>query len=191
MWGMDIVGKLPRAPGNRVYMLVMTDNFSKWIEAEAMTEVKEAQDDTKGGNGTYAIQPGIRAEAVIPSEDLVPIHRYGCQTAEQNQIEMTRSLDTVDELRESAYIRMASYKQSVARTYNKNVNVRTLAVGGLVLQRVFENTKNHKADKFAYKWEGPYQVESIVKNGAYRLMTMQGQILHRPWNIRHLKQYFV
>ncbi|XP_074265766.1 uncharacterized protein LOC141588210 [Silene latifolia] len=40
MWGMDIVGKLPRAPGNRVYMLVMTDYFSKWIEAEAMTEVK-------------------------------------------------------------------------------------------------------------------------------------------------------
>ncbi|XP_074298830.1 uncharacterized protein LOC141629781 [Silene latifolia] len=42
MWGMDIVGKLPRAPGNRVYMLVMTDYFSKWIEVEAMTEVKEA-----------------------------------------------------------------------------------------------------------------------------------------------------
>ncbi|XP_074298050.1 uncharacterized protein LOC141628857 [Silene latifolia] len=38
MWGIDIVGKLPRAPGNRVYMLVMTDYFSKWIEAEAMTE---------------------------------------------------------------------------------------------------------------------------------------------------------
>ncbi|XP_074313440.1 uncharacterized protein LOC141648611 [Silene latifolia] len=43
MWGMDIVGKLPRAPGNRVYMLAMTDYFSKWIEAEAMTEVKEQQ----------------------------------------------------------------------------------------------------------------------------------------------------
>ncbi|XP_074300718.1 uncharacterized protein LOC141632026 [Silene latifolia] len=41
MWGMDIVGKLPRAPGNRVYMLAMTNYFSKWIEAEAMTKVKE------------------------------------------------------------------------------------------------------------------------------------------------------
>ncbi|XP_074301101.1 uncharacterized protein LOC141632453 [Silene latifolia] len=37
------LGKLPRAPGNRVYMLVMTDYFSKWIEAEAMIEVKEQQ----------------------------------------------------------------------------------------------------------------------------------------------------
>ncbi|XP_074265134.1 uncharacterized protein LOC141587558 [Silene latifolia] len=91
------------------------------------------------------------AEAVIPSEVLVPTHRYGCQTAEQNKVEMARSLDTVDELRESAYIRMASYKQSVTRTYNKNVKIRTLEVGDLVLRRVFENTKNHKADKLAYK----------------------------------------
>ncbi|XP_074267228.1 uncharacterized protein LOC141590546 [Silene latifolia] len=32
-----------RAPGNIVYMLAMTDYFSKWIEAEAMMEVKEQQ----------------------------------------------------------------------------------------------------------------------------------------------------
>ncbi|XP_074315144.1 uncharacterized protein LOC141651325 [Silene latifolia] len=128
------------------------------------------------------------AEAVIPSEVLVPMHRYGYQTAEKNKIEMARSLDTVDELRESAYIRMTSYKQFVVRTYNKNVKIRTLEVGDLVLRRVFENTKNHKADKFAYKWEGPYQVESVIKNGAYRLMTMHGQILDKPWNIR---RYFV
>ncbi|XP_074291079.1 uncharacterized protein LOC141617841 [Silene latifolia] len=189
---MGIVGKLPRAPGNRVLMLVMTDYFSKWIEAEAMTEVKEAQ-------VISFIKHNIINRFGIPSEIICDngsqlisdnTEGYGCQTLEQNQIEMARSLDTVDELRESAYICMASYKQSIARTYNKNVNLRTFAVGDLVLRRVFENTKNRKACKFAYKWEGPYQVESIVKNGAYMLMTMQGQILHKPWNIRHLKQYF-
>ncbi|XP_074315701.1 uncharacterized protein LOC141651909 [Silene latifolia] len=220
------MGKLPRAPGNRVYMLVMTDYFSKWIEAEAMTEVREQQvisfikrniisrfgipseiicdngsqfisDNTEGfcarwnitlrksaprypqtngqaessnkiivenlrkrleelggkwadelplvlwsdrttpkmatGQTPFSLVYG--AEAVIPSEVLVPTHRYGCQTAEQNKVEMARSLDTVDELRESAYIRMASYKQSVARTYNKNVKIRTLEVGDLVLRR--------------------------------------------------------
>ncbi|XP_074293028.1 uncharacterized protein LOC141619919 [Silene latifolia] len=115
------------------------------------------------GQTPFSLEYG--AEVVIPSEVMVPTHRYGCQTAEQNKVEMARSLDTVDELRESAYIRMASYKQSVARTYNKNVKIKTLEVGDLVLRRVFENTKNHKAGKFAYKWEGPYQVESIVKNG--------------------------
>ena len=34
-WGMDIVGKLPTAPSQRVYMLAVTDYFTKWVEAEA------------------------------------------------------------------------------------------------------------------------------------------------------------
>ncbi|XP_074301214.1 uncharacterized protein LOC141632573 [Silene latifolia] len=38
-WGMDIMGPLPRASGNRTYMLAMTDYFSKWIEAEAFPQI--------------------------------------------------------------------------------------------------------------------------------------------------------
>jgi hypothetical protein len=280
IWGMDIVGPLPRAPGNRTYMLAMTDYFSKWIEAEAFPEVKEShvisfikrnilcrfgipseiicdngsqfvsnnaegfcarwnislkksaprnpQSNGQAESSNKIIMDNLRkkleelggkwadelplvlwsdrttpktatgqtpfslvfgAEAVIPSEVLVPTHRYGCMTKDQNQEAMISSLDTIDELRSSASIRLASYKQSVARTYNKNVRVRRLEVGDLVLRKVFQNTKNHKAGKFAYKWEGPYQVESVVGHGAYRLMTMQGQLIHKPWNILHLKKY--
>ena len=39
-WGMDIVGKLPKAPGGKVFMLAMTDYFSKWVEAEAFVQVR-------------------------------------------------------------------------------------------------------------------------------------------------------
>ena len=42
-WGMDIVGKLPVAPGGKVFMLAMTDYFSKWIEAEAFVQVREKE----------------------------------------------------------------------------------------------------------------------------------------------------
>ncbi|KAJ0927102.1 putative nucleotidyltransferase, Ribonuclease H [Helianthus annuus] len=42
-WGMDIVGKLPKAPGGKVFMLAMTDYFSKWIEAEAFAQVREKE----------------------------------------------------------------------------------------------------------------------------------------------------
>ncbi|XP_074299306.1 uncharacterized protein LOC141630372 [Silene latifolia] len=45
-WGMDIVGPLPRAPGDKVYMLAMTDYFSKWIEAESSSRVTETQKST-------------------------------------------------------------------------------------------------------------------------------------------------
>ncbi|XP_074277860.1 uncharacterized protein LOC141601469 [Silene latifolia] len=40
-WGIDIVGLLPHASGNRMYMLAMTDYFSKWIEAEAFPQILE------------------------------------------------------------------------------------------------------------------------------------------------------
>ena len=38
-WGMDIVGKLPTTPGQRVYMLAVTDYFTKWVQAEAYHHV--------------------------------------------------------------------------------------------------------------------------------------------------------
>ena len=34
-WGMNIVGKLPTAPDQRMYMLPVTDYFTKWVEVEA------------------------------------------------------------------------------------------------------------------------------------------------------------
>ncbi|XP_074283389.1 uncharacterized protein LOC141607940 [Silene latifolia] len=40
-WEMDIVRPLPRASGNRTYMLAMTDYFSKWIEAEVFPQILE------------------------------------------------------------------------------------------------------------------------------------------------------
>ena len=42
-WGMDIVGKLPAAPGNVVFLLVVTDYFTKWIEAAAVAQIREVE----------------------------------------------------------------------------------------------------------------------------------------------------
>ena len=42
-WGMDIVGKLPTAPGQRVFMLAVTDYFTKWVEAEAFKQVRDRE----------------------------------------------------------------------------------------------------------------------------------------------------
>ena len=40
---MDIVGKLPKAPGGKVVMLVMTYYFSKWIEDKAFVQVQDKE----------------------------------------------------------------------------------------------------------------------------------------------------
>ena len=40
-WGIDIVGLLPRAPGNMRFALVAVEYlyFSKWVEAEALASI--------------------------------------------------------------------------------------------------------------------------------------------------------
>ena len=41
-WGLDIVGELPRSPGGKRYVLLATDYFTKWVEAEAYATVNKA-----------------------------------------------------------------------------------------------------------------------------------------------------
>ncbi|XP_075088619.1 uncharacterized protein LOC142170627 [Nicotiana tabacum] len=39
-WGMDIVGLLPQAKGKVKFLLVLTDYFTKWVEAGAFKQIK-------------------------------------------------------------------------------------------------------------------------------------------------------
>ncbi|CAL2245891.1 unnamed protein product [Prunus armeniaca] len=41
-WAIDLVGPMPTAPANKEMMIVATDYFTKWIEAEALSSTKEA-----------------------------------------------------------------------------------------------------------------------------------------------------
>uniref|UniRef100_A0A2N9IJS0 Uncharacterized protein n=1 Tax=Fagus sylvatica TaxID=28930 RepID=A0A2N9IJS0_FAGSY len=40
-WGIDIVGPLPRAPGNKKFLIVATDYFTKWVEAEPLAHIRD------------------------------------------------------------------------------------------------------------------------------------------------------
>ena len=40
-WSMDIVGPLANAPGGLKFLLITTDYFSKWVEAEAFVSVRD------------------------------------------------------------------------------------------------------------------------------------------------------
>ena len=42
-WGMDIVEKLSVALGQRIYMLALTNYYSKWIEAEAFARIRDRE----------------------------------------------------------------------------------------------------------------------------------------------------
>ena len=281
-WGMDIVGKLPKAPGGKVFMLVMTDYFSKWIEAEAFAQVRDKEvvsfikrniltrfgipaeiicdngsqfisrrttnfcaswgikmitstpvhpqangqaessnkiivnnlkkrlgakkgkwaeelpfvlwadrTTSKNATGQTPFSLVFGAEAMIPTEMVIPTARMTMRDHEQNSEALFQNLDTVDELRDLAKVRMASHQQMIAKSYNKNIRIRRFQVGDLVLRKTFQNTINPTDGKLAPKWEGPYLIDSEAGKGAYWLANMDGEILPRSWNAIHLKAYFM
>nr|XP_033512399.1 uncharacterized protein LOC117277089 [Nicotiana tomentosiformis] len=46
-WGMDIVGPFPQAKEEIRFLLVLTDYFSKWVEAEALIPVEIGEPSTR------------------------------------------------------------------------------------------------------------------------------------------------
>lgn len=84
---------------------------------------------------------------------------------------------------------MMSYQQRVGNSYNKHVHVRTFRVGDLVIRKVFQNTMDVTAGKFADTWERPYLIDAVVGRGAYQLSTLDGTQVPRSWNSLHLKYY--
>nr|CAN67795.1 hypothetical protein VITISV_009541 [Vitis vinifera] len=103
----------------------------KWVEE--LPDVLWAYRTTPGrptGNTPFALAYGM--DAVIPTE--------------------------IDEVRESAAIRMADYQQRASAHYNHKVKPRSLKNGTLVLKKVFENIAEVGAGKFQANWEGPYIV---------------------------------
>ena len=38
-WGIDIVGPFPTARGNKKFVVVVVDYFTKWAEAEALPKI--------------------------------------------------------------------------------------------------------------------------------------------------------
>ena len=44
--------------------------------------------------------------------------------------------------------------------------------------------------KFQLKWDGPFVIETVYSNGAYRLMTADGDLLMMSINGEFLKKYY-
>lgn len=97
----------------------------------------------------------------------MPTARFGLLTHETNEHELAHNVNTVDKLREMAKIRMTSYQQRIANTYNKHVHIMTFRVDDLVLRKTFQNTIDLTAGKFFDTWERPYLLDTVVGRGAY------------------------
>jgi ribonuclease HI len=280
-WGMDLVGPLPKATGNRRWLIVATDYFTKWVEAEPLANIRD-KDSIKfvwkniitrfgipktiiSDNGTqftskpftkYCSELGIKnvysspaypqsngqaeasnktvldgikkrledakgrwveelpnvlwtfrttprrstgetpfslaygSEAVIPLEIGLPTLRTSEWEPTRNDLAQSQALDLLEERREQAMIRLASYQQQLKKGYNKNIRPRSFQQGDLVLRKVLGNTKNPTDGKLGPNWEGPYRVRFVTGTGAYHLEDLNSLPLPRPWNVSNLRKYF-
>ena len=64
---------------------------------------------------------------------------------------------------------------------------RAFNIGDLVLCLVQSNKDRHKLSP---PWEGPYVVVEVLRPGAYKLKTINGEVFANAWNIEQLRRFY-
>ena len=82
------------------------------------------------------------AEAIIPLEKGFPTLKTNSFSPSNNNDLLEKSLDFIEERRESAMVQLAYYQHKLKRRYDANVKLRPLVPGDLVLRKVLGTTKN-------------------------------------------------
>ena len=82
------------------------------------------------------------AEAVIPLEIGFPTSRTSSFNSRDNDEQLIKSLDLIEEKRENTMVQLAYYQQKLKQDYDANVKLRPLTLGDLVLRKVVGATKN-------------------------------------------------
>ena len=130
------------------------------------------------------------AEAIIPLETGFPTLKTSSFSPSSNSELPERSLDLIEERRESAMVQLAYYQHKLKQGYDAKVKLRSLVLGDLVLRKVLSTAKNPAWGKLGPNWEGPYYITSVAGVGAYFLEDLDEHVIPRPWNVNNLKMYY-
>ena len=120
------------------------------------------------------------AEAIIPLETGFPTMRSSSFTPSGNDGLLEKSLDLVEERRESAMVQLANYQHKLQQGYDANVKLRPLVIGDLVLRKVLGTTKNPAQGKLGPNQEGPYRITLVAGIDAYYLEDLEENVVPRP-----------
>ena len=83
------------------------------------------------------------------------------------------------------------YQDQIFKAFNKKVRERIFKKGDVVLAVRRPMVLTHKTkENFQPKWEGLFVIESVYSNGAYCLITPDGDTLMMSINGRFLKKYY-
>ena len=81
-------------------------------------------------------------EAVILLEIGLPTIRTTEFDVEQNENNLRKDLNLIEERRDLAAIKLASYQRQMKRGYDKNIRPRSFQINDLVLCKVVANTRS-------------------------------------------------
>ena len=129
-------------------------------------------------------------ETVIPLETGFPTLRTSSFSSSRNNELLEKSLDFIEERRESIMVQLAYNQHKLKQGYDANVKLRPLVPGDLVLRKVLGTVKNLAWGKLGLNWEGPYHITSMAGIGAYFLKDLDEHVIPHPWNVNNLKRYY-
>ena len=131
-----------------------------------------------------------KAEAVIPLETGFPMLRTQSFNSSNNDKLLERSLDLIEERRESAMVQLAHYQHKLKQGYDAKIRLRPLELGDLVLRKVLGMAKNPAWGKLGPNWKGPYRITSLAGIEAYFLEDLDERVIPHPWNVNNLKMFY-
>ncbi|XP_022891750.1 uncharacterized protein LOC111406590 [Olea europaea var. sylvestris] len=137
-WGVDFLGPFPMARRQLKFVVVAVEYFTKTSH--------------KTATGETPFMLAFVLEATIPIEVSLPTLR---RVEPGMEDQTTEHLDLLEEVREQASLRAASYQNKTAKYFNTKVKSREFKSGDLVLRRA--ETAGHPRDKLGPVWEGPFE----------------------------------
>ena len=205
----DASSRLPLGTINVIFAALGRNRQAETVNKVIVNGLKKRLDDAKGkwveelphvlwtyrttprrSTGETPFSMTYGAEAVIPLETEFPTLRTSSFSSDNNDAMLEKSLDLIEERRESTMVQLAYYQHKLKQGYNSNVKLRPLAVGDLVQRKVLGATKNPNWGKLGPNWEGSYRITSIAGIGAYYLEDLDEKAILHPWNVNNLKRYY-
>ena len=121
-------------------------------------------------------------EAILPIELELPSHRVQTYDELINEIGLRARLDAIGETREEVQRRVTAYQQRARQDYKKRAKLRSFLAGDLVCRKLAVARLVEACGALQPNWEDPVRVSEVIDNGAYRLETLDGDPIPRPWN---------
>ena len=120
---------------------MLDDVKGKWVE-ELLHVLLTYRTTPRKSIRKTSFSMTYRAKAVIPLETGFSTLRTSSFNSSDNNELLEKSLDFIEEMRESAMVQLAYYQHKLKQGYDANVKLRPLAPGDLVLRKVLGTTKN-------------------------------------------------